>query len=178
MVGDHRPGFEIRSATAEDIPALTELEIEAGQRFADIGLEVIAADDPPTAEEFRPAIDDGRLVVAVLGQQLVGYAWWSELDGDAHLEQVSVATTMAGHGLGRTLIDHVCAEARRRRLPAMTLTTFRDVAWNGPLYERYGFTTLDDSMLSPGLVARRRQERELGLDVVPRVAMVRPLNGG
>ena len=60
MIGDHRPGFEIRSATAEDIPALTELEIEAGQRFADIGFEVIAADDPPTAEEFRPAIDDGH----------------------------------------------------------------------------------------------------------------------
>jgi hypothetical protein len=57
----------------------------------------------------------------------------------------------------------------------MTLTTFRDVAWNGPFYERLGFVAVDTAD-SPGLASHREQELTLRLDDKgPRVAMRRAL---
>jgi hypothetical protein len=52
----------------------------------------------------------------------------------------------------------------------MTLTTFRDVPWNGPYYAALGFEVIDD--LSPELAAMREHERAIGDDDFgPRVAM-------
>ena len=57
----------------------------------------------------------------------------------------------------------------------MTLTTFRDVPWNGPYYARLGWSTLHAADLPPGLAAARQQERDLGLDEWPRQAMAKSL---
>ena len=60
-------------------------------------------------------------------------------------------------------------------MPALTLLTFRDVAWNGPYYERLGFRALGDDELGPGLRALRDAEPAKGLDPAQRVAMRRPI---
>jgi hypothetical protein len=57
----------------------------------------------------------------------------------------------------------------------MTLTTFRDVPWNGPYYTRLGWSTLHAADLPPELAAARKQERDLGLDEWPRQAMAKSL---
>ena len=67
----------------------------------------------------------------------------------AHIEQVGVDPAFARRGLGRRLIEHVAAEARRWGLGALTLTTFRDVPWNGPWYARHGFTQLPPERWGP-----------------------------
>lgn len=81
----------------------------------------------------------------------------------------------SGHGLGRRLIEDLVDRARRRGHHALTLTTFTDVAWNGPYYERLGFRVLADDELGPGLRAIRRAEVARGLDRWPRCAMRRDL---
>ena len=53
----------------------------------------------------------------------------------------------------------------------MTLTTFRDVPWNAPFYERLGFCVLDSSELTPELDAVVREEAARGLDRDRRVVM-------
>ena len=53
----------------------------------------------------------------------------------------------------------------------MTLTTFRDVPWNGPYYERCGFRVVEPGELGPGLRRIRAAEVARGLDAEPRVAM-------
>ncbi|HUJ66088.1 MAG TPA: hypothetical protein VLX59_11150 [Acidimicrobiales bacterium] len=59
-------------------------------------------------------------------------------------------------------------------LPAVTLTKFRDVAWNGPFCARLGFREVED--LSPGLAAMREHERAIGGDDLgPRIAMRKDL---
>ena len=64
--------------------------------------------------------------------------------------------------------------AAEKGYSAMTLTTYRDVAWNAPFYARRGFAVIDD--LPAGLAAIRAREQELGLDDVgPRVVMRREL---
>lgn len=168
----------VHPATIDDIGEIQRLEIDAGRRFIGIGMEAIAGDDPPKAAALASSLAEGRLLVAVDASVIVGYIQWSEVDGAAHIDQVSVATDSAGQGLGGRLIDEVCTAAVRLGFSAVTLTTYRDVPWNGPLYERYGFTVLSPDEVGPGLTGHRNAEREAGIDIAPRVAMRRPLGRG
>lgn len=95
----------------------------------------------------------------------------------AHIEQVSVDPAFARRGLGRRLIEHVAAEARRWGLDALTLTTFGDVPWNAPYYERCGFRVLAEDELGPDLRRVRDAEAAHGLDTAARVCMRRELAG-
>jgi hypothetical protein len=73
------------------------------------------------------------------------------------------------------LIEHVADVARRQGLDALTLTTFRDVTWNAPYYERLGFRAVKDDELGAGLRRVRDDEAAHGLDPTLRVCMWRPL---
>ncbi|EHK81871.1 hypothetical protein [Rhodococcus pyridinivorans] len=65
--------------------------------------------------------------------------------------------------------------ARDAGFGSLTLTTYRDVPWNGPYYARLGFRTVADDALSPGLTRIRVEERKHGLDRWPRTVMRRGL---
>jgi hypothetical protein len=56
-------------------------------------------------------------------------------------------------------------------LVALTLTTFRDVAWNGPFYQRLGFEELAAHDLSPDLAQILAHEAARGLPGDRRCAM-------
>ena len=110
---------------------------------------------------------------ASTGTEPVGYLLTEIVDGCAHVEQVSVLPRMRGRRIGGGLVEHLAGWARDRRLPALTLTTYRDVPWNGPYWVRLGFRELIE--LPPGLRAIRDAETARGLDVWPRLAMRREL---
>jgi hypothetical protein len=57
----------------------------------------------------------------------------------------------------------------------VTLTTYRDVPWNGPLWARYGFGVIGERDHGSEPAAIRAEERRRGLDVLPRLAMRRVL---
>jgi GNAT superfamily N-acetyltransferase len=107
----------------------------------------------------------------------VAYLIGELIDGSAHVEQVSVHPAAAGRGIGRALIDELAEWGHAQGAEAITLTTFVEVAWNGPYYERCGFRYLADDELTPGLVAIRSAEAAHGLDRWPRAAMRRELTG-
>jgi hypothetical protein len=71
------------------------------------------------------------------------------------------------------LIEHAETWARDRGLAALTLTTYVEVPWNGPYYERLGFRYLTPDEETPGLRAIRDRERRSGLDAWPRACMRR-----
>jgi hypothetical protein len=62
---------------------------------------------------------------------------------------------------------------RRARI---TLTAFRDVAWNAPFYARLGFRRLLDEDLSAALRELRQKEARDGLDPAKRIVMYRTLS--
>ena len=67
--------------------------------------------------------------------------------------------------------------AQLHGLPAVTLTTFRDVPWNAPFYARLRVRVIE--ALSPGLQAIRDHEQDIGYDAFgPRVAMRFDPRGG
>ena len=77
-------------------------------------------------------------------------------------------------GLGSTLLEAACDWARSAGYPAITVTTFAEVAWNMPFYAARGFAEL--TTLTPELAELRDWERDVGLDEVGRrVAMRREL---
>jgi GNAT superfamily N-acetyltransferase len=166
----------IRMARASDAATLQDIERAAGRAFADLGMLEVAADDPPPIETLLEYQRAGRCWVWADGSDRpVAYLVSAIVDGNAHLEQVSVHPDHSGRGIGRALIDHFLTLAREQGMPAATLTTFRDVPWNGPYYHRIGFQTLPESALTEGLRTIRASEAARGLDRWPRVCMRLPL---
>ncbi|MEM9655012.1 MAG: GNAT family N-acetyltransferase [Actinomycetota bacterium] len=165
----------IRESTLDDIPELQDIEVDAGELFRLVGLDTIADDDPPGASTLAQHINVGTAWTAELDSVVTGYALASEVDGMGHLDQVSVRRAGAGRGIGRLLIDQVCLWATGRGYDALTLTTFVDVPWNGPYYERLGFQRVPASGYGPQLERIRRLEGAAGLDVAPRAVMRLPL---
>jgi hypothetical protein len=56
------------------------------------------------------------------------------------------------------------------------LSTFRDVAWNGPFYRSQGFRDLDPSEWTPSMHIIRDDEARQGLVIEARVFMRRELS--
>lgn len=167
--------WSVRAAGPADVDAMRRVEVEAGGRFRDIGLAAIADDPPPPIDELRAHLADDSAWVAELDGRVVGYATASVVDGHAHLDQVSVIPSAGGRGIGRALVECVHGWARDRGRSAITLTTFTDVAFNGPWYRSLGYEDLPDHELGPELAAIRRNEGEAGIEVSPRAAMRRRL---
>jgi GNAT superfamily N-acetyltransferase len=169
--------MSIRAARADDLPLLVEIERTAGETFRSVGMYLVADDDPGSVEELGSFADAGRAFVSVdEDDRPTGYLLLDVVDGTAHVEQVTVHPDHARRGIGRALLDRGAAWARAQGLPEVTLTTFVEVAWNGPYYERLGFRYLTPEEETPGLRAIRRHERARGLDAWPRACMVRTLD--
>jgi GNAT superfamily N-acetyltransferase len=166
----------IRVANGGDLPSFIEIERFAGSLFRSLGMDLVADDDPGSADELAPYAEDGRAFVAIdATDRPVGYLLVDVVDGGAHIEQVSVLPEQAGRRIGGALIEHAETWARDRGLRALTLTTYVEVPWNGPYYERLGFRYLTTDEETAGLRSIRERERRSGLDAWPRACMCRPL---
>ncbi|MEU9305422.1 GNAT family N-acetyltransferase [Streptomyces sp. NPDC048269] len=168
--------MRIRAARLTELPLLQDIERAAGRCFRDIGMPEIADDEPLPLDELARYQRAGLAWVAVDDADApVAYLIADRVDGGLHVEQVSVHPDSARRGVGRSLLEHTADLAARDGLPALTLTTFTDVPWNAPYYERCGFRLLDEDGLTPGLREIREQEARHGLDRWPRVCMSRAL---
>jgi ribosomal protein S18 acetylase RimI-like enzyme len=170
---------QIRAARPNDLTTLQDIERSAGTPFRDIGMPEIADDEPPSKDELAHFLHHGHAWVATTSTQSdlpIAYLFAEPLDGDLHIEQVSVHQDHARQGLGRALIEHAATTAAAQGMAALTLTTFRDVAWNAPYYRRLGFRELSDQELTPELREIRRHEAMRGLDRWPRICMRRNLS--
>ncbi|MGX6604389.1 GNAT family N-acetyltransferase [Micromonosporaceae bacterium Da 78-11] len=166
----------IRPAGDRDVAVMRVVEVAAGRVFAELGMLAVAEDEPLPAEVLLGYQRAGRAWVAADdGDRPVAYLIADWVDGNVHVEQVSVHPAQGGRRLGAGLIEEVAGWARERGAPALTLTTFAEVAWNAPYYERLGFRRLAEAELMPGLLEIRATEAAHGLDRWPRVAMRRDL---
>jgi GNAT superfamily N-acetyltransferase len=164
----------IRAATRGDLAAMQEIERAAGAAFSTVGMPEIADDEPFTTEELMTFLDRGHAWVTDDDGLVVAYLVADLLDGDAHVDQVSVHPDAARRGLGRDLVEHLAGWAAERGVAALTLTTFRDVPWNAPYYERLGFSVLPSDRWGPQLRATVASEAQLEASG-PRVVMRRAL---
>lgn len=154
----------IRPALPADDAATELIEIAADT----ILIERFGAVDwpPPTSPDERAAMPGFVLVAESLGDAatastLAGFVHVLDLDGNAHLEQLSVLPEFGRRGIGRRLVEAAKAEARARGCSRMTLRTYADVPWNAPFYSSCGFVaSAPDTPLLRSLV---QVETDLGL---------------
>lgn len=162
----------VRPTVHEDLVKLREIERASGQRYREYGLDNVADDEPAPVDVLARYADDGRSWVAVEESgEPIGYILVDVIDGAGHIEQVSVAPAHQGKGVGRALVEQAKGWASSKDLVALTLTTFRHIPWNRPLYEHLGFRVLAQHEISPGVQAVQESEAEHGLDVDLRVVM-------
>lgn len=166
-------GFHIRPARIEDAAALPGVERSAAQRFRTIpGLEWIADDTVQDESRHRELIRAGLAWVAVTEDGTpLGFANAEVFGQDLHLWEISVAAPHQGRGIGQSLMAAILDEARRRGLGRVTLSTFRDVAFNQAFYERLGFVTLAAEQLDDRLRAVLADEIRHGMSAGKRCAM-------
>ncbi|WP_169888284.1 GNAT family N-acetyltransferase [Rhodococcus tukisamuensis] len=156
----------------DDLADLPAMQIAAGALFRELGMDLVADGPTPVLPEFEAARTSGHLIVAVSCEGgLVGFVRTCPLDGALHVEQVTVAPDWGHQGIGRRLVRAAEQCALHQGFTRMTLTTYRDVPFNGPFYEQLDWKALDDEDLTHGLVTERRGEAAAGLDQWPRIAM-------
>jgi predicted N-acetyltransferase YhbS len=164
--------YRIERAAPEHLRLLPGIERAAAAQFAGHGLDSAALEEQTAEEDFREAQRHGLLWVALdAGGRPVGFALADSLDGALHLEEIDVHPEHGRRGLGSALVRAVCDQARESGLPAVTLTTFRDIPWNAPFYARLGFRAVESQRLSPLLAERMREEAARGLELERRVSM-------
>ncbi|MEP2990814.1 MAG: GNAT family N-acetyltransferase [Parasphingorhabdus sp.] len=164
----------IRPAKKADALHLPDIEVSAGAAFRSVpGLEWIADDDVMSAELHEIYIDEGTVWVAEAKDRLVGFVT-TRLEFDEknlHILEIAVDSEQQGQGIGRKLFDTVAKYASEENLTGITLTTFRDLAFNEKFYQKLGFQTLESDKLSPRLRDILSAEAENGLPTERRCAM-------
>ena len=154
-MGDRQSSPLVRMGRPDEFADLRRIEFEADRLFESVGI------GPFTNDEGENHLEQAVLVL-VVGDPPMGFVCVDLVDGNPHIWQLAVHPDHGRQGLGRALVAATCEWARYRHFEAITLTTFRDVPWNGPFYETLGFVRM--SNLTPELSAIRQHESSIGDD--------------
>lgn len=167
-------GYALTLGEVDDIPALIAVDKAASALFAPTGLiRAEALNDTVPSEILELAIPLGEVVVARNRHGWpVGFALFSLRGNGLYLDQISVHPDHGKQGIGRELVYAVIAEAEARRLSHVSLSTFRDLKWNGPFYASLGFVELPRKRLETYMLEIEEAQRP-HMDVSARCFMRR-----
>ena len=125
----------IRSATADDVARIGAIARAAYIKY----VPRIGREPAPMAADFDAEIAAHRVVVIEAAGKVSGYmVAWPEADA-YFIDDLAVDPGCHGDGLGRRLIDHAAAQARRLHLPALRLYTNVVMSENLAMYAHIGF---------------------------------------
>jgi ribosomal protein S18 acetylase RimI-like enzyme len=166
------PRFGIRRARSSDIPLLERVERSAAELFRTVNLGFLA-DGPSLDPAVLSAMaKSNHLWIAVNDwDQPIGFLGGESLDGNFHLVEVSVAQEFQGRGVGKALMMSMVEQVQREGYKSITLTTYRDVPWNGRWYARMGFVEVLAQAMGRRYLDILVQEGKLGLDRESRCVM-------
>lgn len=168
------PHYAIGQADPQDLARVPLIELAAARLLSGHAPESVL-NETTRPDVLTKAQREGRLWVVRADDVAVGFAHVETLDtSTAHLEEIDVLPEHGRRGLGTRLVQEVCRWAASAGYDSVTLTTFRDLPWNMPFYERLGFRVVPAAELPPALRAVVQDESRRGLDSSRRVVMKRP----
>ncbi|MEH6743508.1 GNAT family N-acetyltransferase [Hyphomonas sp.] len=168
--------YGIEGADASEVGLLAEVDRAASALFVPTGLlSDEALKDHVPVDILASAAENGDLFTARLDSgTAIGFALVSLRGGTLYLDQISVHPDHGQRGIGADLLTRVIDEAKRRKLRRVTLSTFRDLPWNGPFYAKHGFREIKRGDMADWMLELERIQAE-ELDVSKRCFMVRKI---
>ncbi|MBN9220203.1 MAG: GNAT family N-acetyltransferase [Mesorhizobium sp.] len=142
--------FELRLAKDEDLARLQLISAQARERYRAFPELAHIADAPPLP---RGRFEACRVEVAVGREdpEPIGFVAVRLLDGSLYLDNISIAPDASGRGIGSTLLSSAINHAAALRVPAVSLTTFKEPPWNGPWFRKRGFQPMRGDQIGAGL---------------------------
>lgn len=125
----------IRRARADEAAAVTAL---AHRAFA-VYLPRTGLPPAPMLTDYHAAIAAGLVDVAIEAHIVAGMLLLRDRPDHLFLDVIAVDPPLAGHGIGRALLDHAEAEARRRHHPEIRLFTHAAITEPQAIYLRRGY---------------------------------------
>jgi ribosomal protein S18 acetylase RimI-like enzyme len=129
----------LRPATAADVPRLTELVRAAYGQY----VERLGRPPRPMTDDYADVVRDFRVTVAERGVGIVGLIVLGVGDEGFLIDNVAVDPSQQGGGVGRALLEHAEAEARRAGFDSIYLYTHERMTENLALYSRIGYVEYD-----------------------------------
>ncbi|MBL4870927.1 MAG: GNAT family N-acetyltransferase [Robiginitomaculum sp.] len=166
--------YDVRKTELSDLNYLPPVERSAGIVYTLLpDLAWIADGSVMSVDEHKRVLAKGFSWVALdtLSQTISGFIIAEIIEGEFYVGEVSVSATNQQKGIGSKLFETALTEARSLGLPAATLTTFIDVPWNAPYYERLGFVIITSELLPLYLQRILQDEKSAGLPLERRCAM-------
>ena len=166
--------WSIRLARPDDAQAFHDVEEDAAQLLRDEpSLAGIPVPPSSTPEDYRKLIARGRCLAAVSNERVIGFAAAGPVGRELHLGELSVGQAHQRQGIGATLLRALEIDARNSGIRAITLNTYRDIAWNGPFYARHGFVEVEDFEGRAHLLKSLEDAVALGLPRERRYAIIK-----
>ncbi|MEP0390985.1 GNAT family N-acetyltransferase [Erythrobacter sp.] len=165
--------WSLRLAQKDDAAFMPDIERAAGALFREVaGLASLADAGTLPVERLQRYIRKGHCLVAHSGERMIGFLVSEPFGRELHIWEVDVHPDFQGKGVGAGLLRACMIDARNSGFTALTLTTFRDVPWNGPFYERRGFEELAALDAHQRLANELALEADQGFPIERRCAMI------
>lgn len=165
--------FLIRNSTYLDIEQLINIEKSATQAFSSIPDLKWLVDAPVLSAEIHQEFIANIYAYSIVDieNQVVGFLYAKRQDNDFYILEFDVRSDLQGQGIGRQLIEFAIQIAQDQQFLSVTLTTFIDIAWNRPFYEKLGFVILAQSEQPAYLKQALENEVKCGFKAETRCAM-------
>lgn len=165
--------WSLRLARAGDAAAMPAIERAAASAFAaDPALAQLDLTASRNEQDYARLIRKGHCLTAHMGEVMAGFLAAEPFRRELHIWEMDVLPQFQRYGIGSGLVRAALIDARNSGFRAITLTTFREVAWNGPFYTRLGFEEVTALDAHPRLAGELANEADDGLPAEQRCAMI------
>lgn len=165
-------GIAIRRATLDDASAVLTIGERADRLFAGHGFPQITAPPPAPIEAIRALLAGNDAWIAETNGVPAGFAIAGQAAGQYWLRELAVDPVLGRRGIGNAILATVLENVRSTDRAAVFLSSFREVPFNRPFYERHGFAVVEPESAAPELRRQFLSEVPPGVDPVTRVLMV------
>lgn len=160
----------LRAATTADIPRMHQIEEDAAELFAGLGLIDIEDMALVSLSDHAFAIDAGLSLIAEVEGRAAGFLVGARHGEHLYLHELDVDRAYQKRGVGAALVREFLALARRQGAKSVYLSTFRDPPWNAPFYRKVGFRDVARGDYLPWMTAIESEQAKF-LDIATRVFM-------
>jgi ribosomal protein S18 acetylase RimI-like enzyme len=129
----HRP--IIRTARDDDVLAIARIVHDAYVKY----VQRIGKKPGPMLDNYAELVAAGEVSICIGGSEVAGILVLIDAPDHLLLDNIAVAPSWQGRGIGRMLLHFADAEARRRGFSELRLYTHVKMTENIALYSRQGW---------------------------------------